>query len=74
MKTIEYHQQALAIAREIGDRRGEGNSLGSLLGNAYRDLDDTTHACQCLSQALTIFEEIKSPDAEKVRRWLAELD
>ena len=31
------HEQDLTIAREIGDRRGEGNALGNL-GNAYTDL------------------------------------
>ena len=33
-RAIEFHEQALAIAREIGDRRGEGSWLGNL-GNAY---------------------------------------
>ena len=26
-KAIEYYEQALKISREIGDRRGEGNTL-----------------------------------------------
>ena len=50
----------------------EGSALANL-GLAYRNLDDTTRARQHLSQALAIFEEIKSPEAEKARRWLAEL-
>ena len=29
-KAIEYHDQALKIARKIGDRRGEGAALGNL--------------------------------------------
>ena len=33
-QAIEHYQQALVIAREIGDRRGEGNRLGNL-GIAY---------------------------------------
>jgi tetratricopeptide (TPR) repeat protein len=72
-EAIEYHQQALAISRQIGDRRGEGNHLGNL-GLAYRDLGDIPRARQYLSQALTIFEEIKSPYADQARRQLAELD
>ncbi|MCC6896781.1 MAG: DUF4062 domain-containing protein, partial [Anaerolineae bacterium] len=32
-QAIDHYQQALIISREIGDRRGEGNHLGSL-GNA----------------------------------------
>ena len=31
-----FHEQHLAIAREIGDRRGEGNALGNL-GNAWAE-------------------------------------
>ena len=33
-KAIEYHDEALALSREIGDRQGEGNHLGGL-GIAY---------------------------------------
>ena len=33
-RAIGFYEQRLAIAREIGDRRGEGNALGNL-GNAY---------------------------------------
>ena len=29
-KAIGYYEQRLVIAREIGDRRGEGNALGNL--------------------------------------------
>ena len=38
-QAIEYYEQALAIAREIGDRRGEGSALGNL-GIAYADLGE----------------------------------
>jgi hypothetical protein len=30
--------------------------------------------CRYLEQVLTIFEEIQSPTAERVRTWLAELE
>ena len=29
-RAIDFHQQSLTIAREIGDRQGESNSLGNL--------------------------------------------
>ena len=29
LKAIEHYHQALAIARDIGDQRGEGNALSS---------------------------------------------
>ena len=48
------------IAREIGDRRGEGNALGSL-GNAYGDLGQVEKAIEYFEDALAIGEEIKDP-------------
>ena len=56
-KAIEYYEQALAIAREIGDRRGEGASLGNL-GRAYADLGDARKAIEYYEQALAIAREI----------------
>jgi hypothetical protein len=53
----------------VRERRG----LGSNLGNAYRALDQVELARDCLEQSLYIFEEIKDPNAERVRGWLAEL-
>ena len=48
---------ALAIAREIGDRRGQGNALGNL-GNAYSDLGEPRKAIEFYEQALKISKEI----------------
>jgi tetratricopeptide (TPR) repeat protein len=42
-RAIDHHEQSLAIAREIGDRQGEGSSLGSL-GNCYYSLGDYRRA------------------------------
>ena len=56
-KAIEYYEQALKIAREIGDRRGEGTSLGNL-GNAYTDLGQPVKAIEYYEQALKISREI----------------
>ena len=70
---IAWLQAALAIDREIGDRHGEGADLGNL-GNAYRDLGQPDKAHAYLQQALAIFEDIKSPYADRVRKWLAALD
>ena len=45
------------IAREIGDRRGEGNALGNL-GNAWADLGEPRRAIEFYEQALVIAREI----------------
>ena len=45
------------IAREIGDRRGEGNALGNL-GIAYADLGEPRRAIDLYEQQLVIVREI----------------
>ncbi|MGD9211534.1 MAG: tetratricopeptide repeat protein [Desulfobacteraceae bacterium] len=71
-KAIDHLQQALRIDREIGYRQGEAADLGNL-GNAYRNLGEMDNAIEHLQKALIIFEEMKSPTADTVRQWLAEL-
>ena len=42
LQAIEFHQQALNVAREIGNRNGEGNAwfnLGLSLENINRESD-----------------------------------
>ena len=72
-EAIRYYQQALEIAREVGDRRGEAIDLFNL-GDEYVKLDKVAEGLECLRQALAIFEEIKSPYAERARRRLKELE
>ncbi len=52
-RAIGYYEQSLVIAREIGDRRGEGNALGNL-GIAYADLGQVERAIGYYEQALVI--------------------
>ena len=59
-KAIQYHEKALVIAKEIGDRRGEGADLGNL-GSAYRYLGQVEKAIEYYEQALVIGKEIKDP-------------
>ena len=56
-KAINYHEQSLAIAREISNRSGEGVSLGNL-GLAYSRLGDYQKAIDYYEQALAIAREI----------------
>jgi len=60
---IRYHEQSLAIHREIGDRRGEGVTLGNL-GNAYLGLGDAPRAIGYYEQQLVITREIGNRDGE----------
>jgi len=59
-KAIEYHEQAMKIAREIGDKRNEGHWLGNL-GSAYGNLGDPKKAIEFLKQSLDIGKAIEDP-------------
>jgi CHAT domain-containing protein/uncharacterized protein HemY len=62
-KEIDFHQQYLAIASEIGDREGEANSLGNL-GNAYYSLGEFQLAKDCHQKSLAIASEIGDREGE----------
>lgn len=59
-KAIEYYEQALKIAQEIGDRQGEGNQLGNL-GIAYKNLGEPRKAIEFLKESLAIGKAIEDP-------------
>ena len=65
-RAIDYLDQALAIAREIGDRYNEGADLGNL-GLAYADLGDARTAIDYYEQALAIDREIGDRRGEGIR-------
>jgi tetratricopeptide (TPR) repeat protein len=56
-QAIEFYQQALSIAGEIGDRRAESAHLGNL-GLAHRSLGQVDFAIEYFQQALVIQREI----------------
>jgi tetratricopeptide (TPR) repeat protein len=58
-----YYEQSLAITRAIGDRRAEGNALGSL-GIAHAALSDPHHAIAYHEQYLAIARDIGDRRAE----------
>ena len=70
-RAIGFHEEYLAIAREIGDRRGEGTALGNL-GIAYSGLGEVERAIDLLEQAPWIGQEIKDPQI--VRIFSAQLE
>jgi tetratricopeptide (TPR) repeat protein len=69
-KAIGCYQQALAIARETGDRGSEGTYLGGL-GLSYRGLGRTDKAIDHYQQALAIARETGNRGSECP--WLANL-
>ncbi|WP_396888880.1 tetratricopeptide repeat protein [Microcystis aeruginosa] len=56
-KAIEFHQQCLAIDREIGDRGGEATSYNNL-GSVYNSLGEYQKAIEFHQQSLAIKREI----------------
>src|SRR5207248_2793483 len=62
-KAIGYYEQNLQIAREVKDRRGEGNALGNL-GTAYAALGQAEKAIGCYEQNLQIAREINDRGGE----------
>ena len=70
-RAIEYHEQRLEIARETGDLRGEGKALWNR-ALALHKLDRRDEAISDAQVALQIFEQIEDPNADKVRRALAD--
>ncbi|MCZ8307237.1 MAG: tetratricopeptide repeat protein [Microcystis sp. LE19-98.1E] len=62
-KAIEFHQQCLAIFREIGDRGSEASSYGNL-GNVYYFLGEYQKAVEFHQQSLAITREIGNRKGE----------
>ena len=62
-RSLEYYQQALAIARKTRDRGSEGAFLGNL-GESYRRLGQTEQAIEYTQQAIAITRETGDRDNE----------
>jgi tetratricopeptide (TPR) repeat protein len=61
-RAIQFYEQRLQIAREIGDRRGEGIALANL-GMANKESGTQDQARKCWEAALVIYTAIESPGA-----------
>ena len=66
-KAIEYHTQHLTIAKEVGDRAGEGWAYANL-GNAHESQGDFSQAITYHAQRLAIAKE-ESDRAGKGRAY-----
>ena len=70
-RAIKYFEQHLEIARETGDRRSEGAALWNR-ALALDELDRRDEAIADAQAALQIYAHIEDPNADKVRRQLAD--
>jgi CHAT domain-containing protein/tetratricopeptide (TPR) repeat protein len=62
-KALEYHEQAVAIHREIGDRNAVGRDLGNI-GVVYWNIGQDEKALDYYEQALAIFRGIGNRSGE----------
>lgn len=70
-KAIGYYKQQLAIAQEFGDKQGEGNAYWNM-SLAVNKLGDRAKAIKLAEDALEIYEAIRGPNSEKVRKVIEE--
>jgi tetratricopeptide (TPR) repeat protein len=70
-RAIELYEKALDIDRKIGHRRGEGTDLWNMC-LALDKLGERAQAIANAEAALKIYEQIEDPNADKVRKKLAE--
>ena len=62
---MEYHEKHLKIAKEVGDRSGEGRAYGSL-GSTYRSLGNFQKAIEYHKKHLKIAKEVGDRSGEGV--------
>ena len=62
-RAIDFYEQSLALAREIGNPSGEANSLGNL-GLAYYNLGQYERALDFYEQSLALAREIGNSNGE----------
>jgi hypothetical protein len=71
-RAIDYHGRRLVIARNMGDRRGEGIALFNM-SLAFNDLRARARMLASAEAALPVFQSLEDPHADKVRtrllRW-----
>ncbi|KAF5434494.1 Tetratricopeptide (TPR) repeat [Candidatus Methanophagaceae archaeon] len=71
-KSLVCSEKALKIAREIGDRRGEGTWLNNI-GVTFKDLEKYAVALACYLLAKKIRMEIRDPNVETTENNIKEL-
>jgi tetratricopeptide (TPR) repeat protein len=69
VKALGFYNEALKIASEVGDSRGEANALFNMSLDLYA-AGERSQATTCTEKALKIFEEIEDINAAKAREQL----
>ncbi len=64
-KAIEYYEQALSIAQNIGDRQGEVAAFGNL-GVAYKVIGEPHKAVDFYNLQITVAREIEDKIGESI--------
>ena len=62
-QAIDFYDQALSIAKKLGDRKSEAVSLNNL-GESYRNIGKYQQAIQLYQQALKFFRELGDRNSE----------
>ena len=70
---VSMYQQALAIYEELGSKEGMANTYGNL-GNVHKTRGELDEARKVWVESIRLFDELNSPDAEKARDFLSQLD
>jgi len=71
-KAVETYNQSLKIKEYLGDKRGIACSLGQL-GTVHEEREEYEIALRAYSTAFEIFEKLKSPYREMVRKDIERL-
>ena len=72
-EAVAMYEKALALNEELGRKEGMATDYGNL-GIVHRTRGELDEARRVWMLSLNLFEEIGSPNAERVRSWLAEPD
>jgi tetratricopeptide (TPR) repeat protein len=71
-RAIEFHEQDLAIAREISNQRGEAHAYWNL-GLTFEKLGETSRAAEVMQVCVDYEREIGHPDAEEDAAYVERL-
>jgi tetratricopeptide (TPR) repeat protein len=72
-EALTHHTAAHAIAAAIGEQLQHARAHAGL-GRNHHDLGDLTRADRHYRRALTLYTDLGTPEAEKVRAQLATID